>query len=489
MAGKHWSAVAMAWLTLSYALAAEEQVAASRITAVDLFKNGLAVVTRRTTVPAPGTYRVDDSLQPVYGTVSVGSEAEVVARMSPHLTAVPDTSSADIDFQETLAGREVVVRMSDGRAPPITGRVVSPGFAGERKTWSRQYGHAYYDAWGRRPRGGEKPIRAKSHLVVDTLQGRAYIDRSSISLIQTIGVKGQVSERKPTLLLDVGKAQARPVSIRISYMAKGLSWVPSYRIDLADSKTLAVCQRAVVKNELADLEAVKVRLISGFPSVRFAHVTSPFSIETTWSQFFRELSNRRGSAYGLVAPSMGQAVRWNWVPLKGLPGLSAAPNVGGVDIHYHDLGERSLREGESLSLRVTSATAPYDRVVEWVTPDNRSSNGCYVSDTDLRRDSEKYQPSAWDSLRFNNPFPFPMTTAPAMVVSKGRFMGQQLSYWTNPGQQMILHITRALSIRTHSAEWVEAGDRETVHIGGRSYRRTVVAGHSMPATAEGGRSC
>ncbi len=53
----------------------------------------------------------------------------------------------------------------------------------------------------------------------------------------------------------------------VNYLTRGLSWAPSYRVDITDPKTLAVEQYAVVKNELADLDGTEIMLISGFPSL------------------------------------------------------------------------------------------------------------------------------------------------------------------------------------------------------------------------------
>ena len=63
-----------------------------------------------------------------------------------------------------------------------------------------------------------------------------------------------------------------------------------------------------------------------------------------------------------------------------------------------------------------------------------------------------------------------------MVIGKGKFRGQSLSEWVNPGQQTCLRVTRALSIRTRSTETEEEGKREIVWIGGNDYQRTTVKG-------------
>src|SRR5260370_34403906 len=92
-----------------------------------------------------------------------------------------------------------------------------------------------------------------------------------------------------------------------------MAWAPSYKIDITDPKTLTLEQQAVVKNELADIDGAEVKLISGFPSVQFAHVTSPLSARTTWSTFFQQLNNRAWRDSDRASNSIRrQAVAFNY---------------------------------------------------------------------------------------------------------------------------------------------------------------------------------
>jgi hypothetical protein len=70
-------------------LSAQEQPATSRIAAVDLFKNGLAVIKRELTVPGPGTYRLDDVPDPVHGTWWIESSGKVETAVQMREIEVP----------------------------------------------------------------------------------------------------------------------------------------------------------------------------------------------------------------------------------------------------------------------------------------------------------------------------------------------------------------------------------------------------------------
>jgi hypothetical protein len=236
-------------------------------------------------------------------------------------------------------------------------------------------------------------------------------------------------------------------------------------------------QNAVVKNELGDIEAAEILLISGFPSVQFAHVTSPFSLRTTWAKFFQELSQRVDPSNPLgINVASQQAVSINSVAPGRSPDLSATPAGEGADIHYQSLGKRTLLEGDSLVISTASGKAPYKRIVEWIMPDTRLANGRYIDDYLRQQEPDKYEDAVWDAVRFKNPLTFPMTTGPAMIVSNGRFNGQRMTYWVNTGEETTLHITKALSIRTHHTEQEQPGSREIVYVGGNDFREIAVKG-------------
>jgi len=457
---------------LTAATGAEETLVQSRIASLGLFKNGLAVAKRTVTVPGPGTYRLADVPEPVHGTFWIESDAKVVTQLTSRVVEVPVKASAGASFQEELVGKQVVIHFTDGRIPPATGQVEALEPAKGEGAWDRTYQRPRY-YYGYR---GQQPPQQR-FLILKTKDGRAYVDLARIALLETKGA-GTVRRRKPVLLLTVSGEKPKPATIHISYLTKGMAWAPSYRVDISDPKQLVLQQKAVIKNELEGLNAPSISLISGFPSVQFAHVTSPLSLRTSWANFFTQLNQRPRSGHASMSNVMSQQrVAYNVAaPGRGLD-LSATPTGEGVDLHYQDIGKHKLAEGDSLALDVATGKAPYDRIVEWIVPDTRNADGQYIRDHDRRQNPDKYQDAAWDAVRFKNPLGFPMTTGPAMIVSNGRFNGQRLSYWVNAGEETTLHVTKALSVRTRSVEHEEEGKREIVYLGGRRFRKTNVKGN------------
>lgn len=441
------------------ARAADETPATSKIVAVDLFKNGLAIVRREATLGKAGVYVLDDVPQAVHGTYWVESTSPVETLVRMRDVEVPADEAAPGNLQDDLAGKKVTVHFRGDKRAPVVGTVV--------KLKPPKPDDAV---------GGAAPQRL---LVIQTSRGRSYIEPTEVGEIETEADAGKVVRKKPRLLLTVGKTDQPETKVVIRYLTHGLGWAASYKIDIADPKTLALEQHAVIKNELADLDA-DVRLISGFPSVQFAHVRSPLAAHTTWAGFFQQLSHsatRNPDVFSNGVVSQ-QVIANNYRGGLDYPGLGAIPTGEGVDLHYQPIGKRALAEGDALAFTVAKGKADYERIVEWLVPDTRDEHGREGGRERNRYDEDD---DAWDALKFKNPLPFPMTTGPATVTAGGAFNGQRTSFWVNAGEETVLRVNKALSVRTRAVEHEQplknGGDRnDAVWVGGRQYRRSTVEG-------------
>ncbi len=447
-------AVAFAAVVLVTPARADDIPAQSKIVGVDLFKNGLVVVRREATLSKPGTYTLDDVPQPVHGTYWVESAGPVETVVKMRDVEVPAAETAPGNLQDDLAGKKVTVYLKGDRHVPVIGTVMKI-----------------------KPAKAEEAIGGPSRfLVVQTDRGRTYVESAEIAAVEAHNPGETITRRQPRLLLTLGATEKPQTKVTIHYLTRGLAWAPSYKIDITDPATLTLEQHAVIRNELADLNGAEVRLISGYPSVAMAHVRSPLSPRTSWAAFFQELNRQDGQENVMVGQGFSaQPIAYNSIaPADGT--LGAIPTGEGVDLHYQPIGKRTLAEGESLDLTVAKESAAYARVVEWLVQDNRNEYGVYNS----RRQGDDADDTAWDALKFKNPLSFPMTTGPAMVTAGGAFNGQRVSFWVNAGEETILRVNKALSVRTRAVEneiqLKDRGGREIVWVGGRQFRQSTVEG-------------
>ncbi|MBN2311435.1 MAG: hypothetical protein JXR94_20830 [Candidatus Hydrogenedentes bacterium] len=449
--------------------AGQIETAESRIVWAGMFKNGLAAVKRVVEVEGPGTWRLEEVPEPVHGTFWIESDARVEARVEMEEVEEAYTAGAGIDLQQDLAGREVVLHFRDPELKPVSGVVLAVPEGEPDSLWRPA------DVRGRQWQP-YTPAPQASFLILDTADGRMYVERSMVVCAQVKDARDVVVRKKPVLYLTIDAAPNARATVEIGYLTGGLAWAPGYRVDLSDPKRLTIQQQAVIRNELEDIREAGLELISGFPSVEFAHVTSPLSLRTSWTQFFQQLNQRPQMPHAVASNVITQqAFMPQSEPAGGLD-LSAIPFGEGPDIYYHDIGKRTIGRNATLLLDIGSQSAAYERIVEWIVPDTRREDGRPLREHELNQDPDKYRDAAWDAVRFKNPFDFPMTTAPAFVVGDDRFYGQRTSFWANRGETTTLHITKALSIRTRSVEEELAGTREIVYIAGDSYQKTQVKG-------------
>jgi hypothetical protein len=449
---------------------AAETAAKSRLVSVDLFKNGLAIVKREVSLPGPGSYRLDEVPEPIHGTYWVESSVRIESAVQMREVDVPVETSG-VNLQEELAGKRVTVYFRSEKLTPLTGTVVA-----QKKQSDEPPGGGGEAFSSYRP----QPAPAGHFLIMQTARGRAYVEPGDIAYYEAEGAVGTVKRRKPVLVLTASPDLKAPATVRISYLAHGLAWAPSYRLDTSDGHRLTLEQSAVIKNEMESLDGAEVSLITGFPSVQFAQVLSPLSTHTSWAAFFQQIGQGGRAIPTVLSNSVAvQAPAYQGYVAEAAQ-ITVLPGHEGVDLFYQSIGKRTLARGDSLALTTRKGQADYERIVEWTIPDQRDAFGNPSPRPNPDADGEPSE-TAWDALRFKNPFAAPLTTGPAVVTTHGRFSGQRTLGWVNAGDETTLHVNKALSIRTRSVEHeLQTGnggsERETLDIGGRRFRRSRVQG-------------
>ena len=484
-------------LLLASSLAFGEKTVTPTIDSVGMFKNGLAVVRASFPIDGPGSYCWEKVPNVVHGSLWVESDGKVVIQSTTRkITETDEVEKPGGQLHRDLAGKNVTVTLR-GMPPILTsagtnGQFIVSGtvwdlpFLSETKSWDTDYSSlnpnsgSYY--WMRsRIDQNSNPIvqpTTGNFLVLNDSGGtRRYINQSDIASITVNGPFKPATRlvEKPVLIFGVGEVPESGGTVSITYLTKGLAWMPSYRIDLTDPKKLRIRHSAVIRNEMGDFDDTELQLISGYPNVRFGSVDSPLWPGTSLSSFFQQInqSGSMGNGLSVLSNAITQQTVYMNNPSRSegsaLPDVAEAGNLSD-DIHYEGIGKRSMKAGDTLSLDVMEDSAEYQRVVEWVVPDPRDERGRYDGN------NTPTGGEAWDAVRFLNPFKAPMTTAATTITEKGAFRGQSQSDWVNPGQQTCIKITRALSIRTRSMETEEEGERKIVYIGGNDYQRTTVKG-------------
>ena len=434
---------------------AEEIVTAKApVVRVALFKNGLALVTRELNVPK-GAEKVvvDGAPAPVHGTFWLEGDADVriaaAAKTVKHVTKHAEKRLNWLQVFEQLKGQKV--RLVLGPDQVLAGSVC--GFDAASDRW----------VLIRTSRGVEmvEPSRIQ----------RVVVDDEKFALKPAL-VRTEKEVKKTQLEFSfAGEKQSG--RLVFSYLARGAAWAPAYRLDLADSGPADLHFSTVVRNELADWQATRLFLVSGFPALLYERVPSPMTLDQSLEQFFSLLSGGGGRTYARTRSIMAQAVV-NVADVAG--GGAAAPDFAATDTDFHvrDAGTTTLHRGDSLWLSLGHATTEVEKTVEWEIPESRDEYG-RPRNRRLQPDGREMD-AVWDTYTFKNPFSFPMTTAPLAVYRQGQVLSQNLCRWTPSGQEARVRATRALNVVVKHEENEVEGSREIIKISGDDHRRLSVRG-------------
>jgi hypothetical protein len=303
------------------------------------------------------------------------------------------------------------------------------------------------------------PMPTGNVLVLENQGGVAFIPVSSVLWINASegGAASKFTETVtiPSLEFVVNETAGTESTITLSYLTNGMAWAPSYRVDYDASGTATISASTIIRNEWRDLVDTRVELISGFPHIEYSPVTTPLWHEMTLASFFTQLSGLDSPRGGGIMSQQMVVMNYarpqddsSWNPADALPGA-------GEDLAFVDIGPTTLAANTATSRPLAARSTPAVRFVDWHIPDDRDLYG--------RQESSTPEHEAWDSIRFTNPFDFPLTTAPVSVWMEDRFRGQSTATFTNPGAEAVVNATKALSVETLFEEFdLERGDQRRI---------------------------
>lgn len=264
---------------------------------------------------------------------------------------------------------------------------------------------------------------------------------------------------------------ARRPRLELSNLATGLAWAPSYVLELGDDDRSRLTGKAVVINDVEDLDDTEIKLVIGFPNIEFAAVSSPLMPSVDLAGWANML---RGRGAGDSAPVMMQQVRAPGMPARARVAAPAVEIPGDVseDLYVYDLGRSKLAKGERAYLPLTREQVRHEHRFDWTLADT-------VRNDRFADDGKEEAPPVWHVLKLWNGSDAPWTTAPILVLGRfGPLAQSQLGY-TAPGSDTLVRLTQALDI-VGTAREVRADEtpieREAVKLFGNRYERIEVRG-------------
>ena len=415
----------------------------TKITAASLFKNGYAVVVREAPFTG-GEVLIEDPPLATLGTLWVTANGNVKLSSVVATTTVTETTtdlnSLDALITANVGKRLTVLAMLPGKSEPES--LVST-------------------------------VRAAtgSLLVLDMEDGsRLALQKASVvRILSTSGdmiyqAKGETRKR---VLRVRGTGTGNVVVLSLE---RGLTWAPGYHVDITNETELTVTSKATVINDLGKIESIDLKLITGFPHVRFINILDPLTSGMQLDQFLNSMM-QTGAAVADAAP-MAQ----NSVFAGGRPGTfgegaftpfdpSQLEGMQLEDLFFYTLPNVTLDKGERGYYVQFQEKAKYEHVYTLDLPETgwwQNANEAFSTP-----DQTKYE--VWHTLEFLNPSAFPLTTAAATTFKNGQIIGQDMLSYTAPKSKAVLRITKALDIQPDVVE--QELDRQIAAIPRTSYTR------------------
>lgn len=379
-----------------------------------------------------------------------------------------------INLEELLKaniGKKVTITSRDKVIEGIIKSVPDDRMKGERRMYSgfpRSYDYSY---------PGTKPGKI---VIIATENGEVALNKHTISKIkfhEGFSTKFHKEEEVKRIKVKLNTRKER-AELMVSYLQKGIIWIPSYLVNIQNPKKARITMKAVIINDAENLKNANVFFVVGYPNFIYADILSPMALEESITQFITALErgSRNRHEYGELSNIMAQRVisstgepsqlDYRYATIKGLSGVSEE------DLFLYNKQGISLQKGERGYYPIFSANVDYKHIYEWEIPDtlNINERGYYCS-----REAKKKREQIWHSIKLSNSTKYPWTTAPAFVVSGQKPLAQGTINYTPKGEKTNLKLTIATDITTDRKEY-EIERQRAVFLYHRSYDLVTVKG-------------
>ena len=456
----------------------------AKLQQVALFKNGLGFFVSEVACPdKKDSFSFVPSAAASHGTFWVAYPPKVKLESLIAKEVESEKSMEAISIEELLranVGRIVQLSFDDKGESTIKGIINS--FAENRRDPQPNPYAPGRENYSNASRYIRPPTRA-SLIIVETDAGEVAVDSQRIRRVEFIDGKPRktFTSKRKSMQLDVKlAAPAGGRELTVSYLAKGITWAPSYIVDITKDDKARVSAKAAVINEACDLEGVTIQLVTGFPHLQFADIVSPLAMKENLAQFLQSLirgeSERRDVS--VMSNVMSQSGEFGVGRRRGIAPMPeyGAAEAGKVaeDLFLYPVEKVHLKKGEVGYLPLFTESVPYKHIYQWKIPDYVTEEERYSYDR--RREEREREEEVWHCLRMENSTKVPWTTAPAEIVKEALILGQDTLNYTPVKGETTLRITRAVSVKAEQLELETERKRDAAQLYGHHYDLITVEG-------------
>ncbi|MCX6349118.1 MAG: hypothetical protein NTV79_06415 [Candidatus Aureabacteria bacterium] len=339
------------------------------------------------------------------------------------------------------------------------------------------------------PPGTAEQLPQKGEIVIlKTVEGAKAIPLSRIldlTFKNDRATKLESEEFRNLLTLKIdwpGGKTRKEASVGLLYLQKGIRWIPSYKIDINGQGQAKTRLNATIINDLADVKDVAAHLVVGVPSFAFKDQIDPMALNQTLAELSRHFPREEDAKRMLSNAIMSQVVDQVGSTESDIGMGVAGPEVTGAmkteDLFIFDLARVSLKKGQRMVLPAAEFTLPYRDVyaleIPFAPPAEIWNNFNGQQQDEIARLSRA--PKVMHKIRLNNTSPYPLTTAPALILDRGKVLSQGMMTYTPAGAEADVELTAAVDIQVKKSETETKRTPNAVRWQGDEYGRIDLAG-------------
>jgi hypothetical protein len=320
-------------------------------------------------------------------------------------------------------------------------------------------------------------IKAKM-ISVETDAGILVVDAQRVSGVSFL--RGELSRNttqtvKKVVLTGDFAAKTPETKVDISYLGKGITWVPSYSVDITDGDKATLSAKALIINEAADLADVKILLITGYPQLEFADVFSPMAVKSSLAGYLGSLAKGGGCDRGY------QGVTSNMLKSNGrfdMVAESAAPiNYGSgaagkqiEDMFFYPLENVTLEKDGTGYYPLFSEQVDTRHIYQWDIANSIDGYNRYSGD------NRPQEQTVWHCIELHNDTGRPWTTGAIETKKQGLILGQSILDFTLDNDKAMVKITRANAVKANQVEYVSKRVPNSASFFGTNYDEVTIEG-------------
>ena len=451
-----------------------QQIAPLPVREVTIFKDGHAFVLQEGEMPvANGEIVLDDLPVPVLGTFwayANGAKLNSVTA-SRQLVSFERNAQSLRDLLQANIGAQISVR-EDNKRYDATILSVPSGSHGVLLYLSNS--------------GSSTPSPPQIIL----LQTRDGVRVVPIDSLTDVIFKNALKPSRPgqeyrnLLRLQLDGAPAR-ATVGLTYLQRGIRWIPSYRIALDGKGGANVKMQAALVNDLIDLNKVTANLVIGVPSFAFQDSIDPIALQYTPQQlspFFG--TDSRNALSNAIQGQFGGG-------FGGSGNYNLARNEN-VEVSGPELGEGTKNEDFFLFPVKNITLAKGERMIFPIAQYDLQYQDIFTSEAPPAPPAELYrgfsaeqqktiadkltQANVLHKIRLTNTGQQPLTTAPTLIESDGRVLAQTLMTYTATGGRSDLDLAPAVDVTVKRRENETRRTPDALKVDGANYQRVDVEG-------------